>query len=137
MTQPQILILDDNATQAATRSAILSRAGLSVVVAREGAEALRMLADPEVSAGIRLLISDHVMPGMNGPEVVRRARALLPDLPVLVISGMPGVEADYAGFGVYFRMKPFPPAEFIVLTRNLIEGPAASHAGTEMACRQL
>jgi CheY-like chemotaxis protein len=117
---PQILLVDDNALQAATRSAILTRAGLRVMVAQQAQEALLLLERPEIQASVRLLITDHLMPGMNGPQLVRSLRAILPTLPVLVLSGLAGAEIEYEGLDVSFQLKPFPPEELIRITHLLI-----------------
>lgn len=115
-----ILLVDDNPVQAEARRAILTRSGAEVVVARSAAEALARLEEPGCREGIGLLVTDHLMPGMNGPELVRLVRALLPNLPVLVLSGLPDAEEAYADSPVLFRLKPFPPAELIRLTRHML-----------------
>ncbi len=117
---PQILLVDDNAVQAATRDAILSKSGLRVVVANHAEEALEVLSRPEIRASIRLVITDHFMPDVNGPELVQRLRVLLPTLSVLVLSGMPGIEEEYEGLNVTFCLKPFPPEELIRITHQLV-----------------
>ncbi len=117
-----ILLVDDNAVQGSARRDILVRAGAHVQLARSGVEALRMLADPALRASLGLLVTDHLMPGMDGPSLVRALVAEMPGLPVLVLSGLPDAEAAYAGLPVHFRLKPFPPGELIRLTRHLLGG---------------
>jgi CheY-like chemotaxis protein len=112
-----ILLVDDDPIQGATRKAILISAGNTVLIVKEPQEALDMLKDPELLRNLSLLITDHIMPGMNGPQFVAELRKSAPDVPVLVLSGMPDVEADYRGLNVLFRLKPIPPAELIQLTR--------------------
>ena len=63
----------------------LTRHGYKVVTATNGEEALERLAEPEVS--IDLLISDVVMPLMDGPTMVREARKTHGDMPILFMSG--------------------------------------------------
>ena len=79
-----------------------------------------MLEDPAVRASAGLLVTDHLMPGMQGPELVARVRELLPDLPVLVLSGLPDAEEEYAATPVFFRLKPCPPNELIRLVKHLL-----------------
>lgn len=124
----QILLVDDNAIQAATRKAILTRTGRRVLIAESGAVALRMLANEEVAAQIALIITDHLMPGMNGPEFVRRLRETMPDMPVIVLSGLPQAEAEYAPNDVVFRMKPLLPDALIRLVNDLMDGSVAQTA---------
>ena len=71
---------------------------------------------------MRLLVTDHLMPGMNGPALVRLVREVLPDLPVLVLSGLPEAEGEYAQLRVAFHLKPFPPEQLIAATRKLMDG---------------
>jgi CheY-like chemotaxis protein len=52
-----------------------------------GAEAIQRLND---AGPVDVLVSDVVMPGMSGPELVRRARVERPNLPVILVSGHTG-----------------------------------------------
>jgi CheY-like chemotaxis protein len=113
----QVLLVDDNALQACTREAILSRTGIAVVLAHSAEAALEVLRDDTAAETISLLVTDHLMPGMNGSELAHRARLILPSLPILVLSGMPDAEVEYAGLDVVFQLKPFPPPEFIRLVK--------------------
>jgi two-component system cell cycle sensor histidine kinase/response regulator CckA len=62
----------------------LTRHGYTVITADNGEDALAILAKNEP---IDLLISDVVMPGMDGPTMVREARQSRPDLKILFMSG--------------------------------------------------
>lgn len=115
---PSILLVDDNRIQAATRRAILGHAGHRILLASDARQALEMLADG--SHRIGLVITDHIMPGMNGPQFVRELRFSYPLLPVLVLSGLPDAEAEYEGLGVVFRHKPFHPEALVELCRSLL-----------------
>ncbi len=116
----QILLVDDNPVQAEARRAILLRSGASVLVAHGAEQALELLEDSAVRLSIGLLVSDHLMPGMNGPELVVRVRSLLPGLPILVLSGLPDAETAYGDEPVVFRLKPFPPGELIRLAKHML-----------------
>jgi CheY-like chemotaxis protein len=115
-----ILLVDDNAVQAATRKAILTRSGNSVTVAAGAQQALALLAD-EFAKTVRLVITDHLMPGMNGRQFVTELRQQFPALPVLVLSGLPGAELEYEGLNVLYRLKPLAPEELIRLTQMISE----------------
>jgi len=118
-----ILLVDDNCIQATTRKAILSRSAGSVAVACDGPHALAML---EQAGGVRpvgLVVTDHLMPGMNGPEFVARLRGRFPDLPVIVLSGLADAEDEYRDLDILFRVKPFPPDELVALVRSLLIQP--------------
>src|SRR3984885_6854236 len=101
-----LLLIDDNAVQAATRQTILKRAGYFVIAALNPARALEQFQTGEFPSEINLVITDHLMPGMNGSEFVRILRKTHPKLPILVISGLEEAELEYAGLNVTFRMKP-------------------------------
>ena len=116
----QVLLVDDNALQACTREAILSRSGIGVVVAHSAQAALKLLNDPATADTISLLVTDHLMPSMNGAELARQVRVMSPDLPILVLSGMPDAESEYVGLDVVFQLKPFPPLELIRLVKVLL-----------------
>ncbi len=92
------------------------------MVSTSGAHALALLDDPGFRASLGLLITDHIMPGMGGPELARTMHDLLPDLPILVLSGLAEAEAEYAGLPIVFRLKPYPPSELIRLARHLLGG---------------
>jgi two-component system cell cycle sensor histidine kinase/response regulator CckA len=79
-----ILVVDDNSMLRKLLCRGLDRWGYSVLQAEDGCEALACLqyrAHP-----IDLLVTDINMPGMDGVELSKQARKILPDLPILVIS---------------------------------------------------
>ena len=119
-TSPSVLLVDDNAIQIATRKAILEHAGLRVLVASDGAAALNLLSNPSRTENIGLVFSDHLMPGMSGPELVREIRQRGLDFPIVVLSGFPDAEAAYQDLRVTFRTKPFPPDSLIALAHELL-----------------
>ncbi len=123
MTTRQILLVDDNLIQATTRRIILEKTGSSIKMAASAQEALDFLADPSHIATTGLMITDHLMPNMNGPEMVRRLREQGLDLPVIVLSGLPDAETQYEGLNVMFRLKPFPPDSLIELVHEIFQDP--------------
>jgi DNA-binding response OmpR family regulator len=117
-----LLLIDDNAVQAATRQTILKRAGYFVIAALNPARALEQFQRGEFPAEIQLVITDHLMPGMSGVDFVRALRRTHPKLPVLVISGLEEAEQEYAGLDVTFRMKPLLPDNLLETVRCLVKG---------------
>ena len=89
-----LLLIDDNAVQAATRQTILRRAGYFVIAALNPRRALEQFRAGEFLDDIRLVITDHLMPGMNGAEFVRELRKTRPKLPVLAEPFAPGESAS-------------------------------------------
>jgi DNA-binding response OmpR family regulator len=110
---PEILVIDDNPTQLSVREAVLRGAGFSAVSAHSAEDALKLLRDPKANTGLRVIVTDHVLPGASGDVFVRELRKLAPSMPVLVISGMDEAEPQYAGLGVTFLHKPCAPEDLI------------------------
>jgi two-component system, cell cycle sensor histidine kinase and response regulator CckA len=79
-----ILLVEDEATVRAVAERALTRHGYTVLLAENGEAAIEIL---QRERKIDLMISDVVMPTMDGPTTAREARKLLPDLPILFISG--------------------------------------------------
>jgi two-component system cell cycle sensor histidine kinase/response regulator CckA len=79
-----ILVVEDESTVRAVAERALTRHGYTVLMAENGEAALEILAR---EPGIDLMISDVVMPTMDGPTTAREARKTHPDLPILFISG--------------------------------------------------
>jgi CheY-like chemotaxis protein len=77
-----ILLVDDDASLRSLAQIILEERGHRVLVADGGAQALQIAhGDP---GPIDLLVTDLVMPGMDGAELGRRLRALRPEIRVLL-----------------------------------------------------
>jgi two-component system cell cycle sensor histidine kinase/response regulator CckA len=79
-----ILIVEDEAMVRTVAERALARQGYTVLTASNGEEALDLLENGEP---VDLLISDVVMPMMDGPTLVRAARERFPDLKILFMSG--------------------------------------------------
>jgi CheY-like chemotaxis protein len=88
-----VLLVDDEELVRATTADMLIDVGYEVVQAGSGDEALN-----QVAAGVRsdLLVTDHLMPGQNGPDLAAALRKTWPELLVLIISGY----AENAGIPV-------------------------------------
>jgi CheY-like chemotaxis protein len=118
-----ILLVDDNAVQAAVRQTILRRSGYFVITALNAVRALEQLRHGDFLTEVRLVVTDHIMPGMSGAHFVQEIRKVLPKIPVLVISGMPA-EEEYEGLDVLFRMKPLRPECLLECVRDLMGSDA-------------
>jgi DNA-binding NtrC family response regulator len=116
----RILLVDDNHIQSATRRAILEGAGREVCIAQQGQQALDILSEPGTAPPIGLVITDHLMPVMSGPEFVTELRRRGYSIPVIVLSGFPDAESAYQGLNVVFRLKPFDPDSLIRLVEDLL-----------------
>jgi two-component system cell cycle sensor histidine kinase/response regulator CckA len=114
-----VLLVEDEAMVRAVAERALIRHGYTVITADSGERALEMLAG---GAEFALLISDVVMPGMDGPTMVREARKSRPDLKILFISGYAeeqlrkSIDID----NVAFLPKPFSVQELAEAARRAI-----------------
>jgi len=103
----------------ATRQAVLSHAGFTVFIATNAQSALGLLRSPS-GATVDTVVTDHLMPNIDGAEFVRMLREDGNHLPVIVISGLPGADQEYERFdNIYFRLKPCNPPELINLLHEL------------------
>lgn len=81
-----ILCVEDDEQLLSVRKFLLETRGYRVVAMRSGAEALDFLREA-MPGSVDLLMSDLIMPQMDGNELVRRAKNLHPTLPALLVSG--------------------------------------------------
>lgn len=82
-----ILCVEDNEQILSVRKFMLETRGYRVLGVTSAAAALEHL-EAAVPGSIDLLLADLVLPGMDGNELVRRAKQLHPGLPTLLVSGM-------------------------------------------------
>jgi two-component system, cell cycle sensor histidine kinase and response regulator CckA len=112
MAPATILVVDDDEALRALLCLILRRAGYLVLEAASGNEALQLA---EIHAP-DLVVCDVVMPGLSGPETVRRLVVLRPGLRTLFISGYDAADVrrqhGVASEGAAFMQKPLHPAAF-------------------------
>lgn len=122
----KLLLVDDDDAVRKTLAAVLRAAGYVVLEAVDGEEALQILSREHAS--LDLVISDVVMPKMNGPEFVSRARARHPQLRVLYMSGfldLPSVGSGLKGVGGDpLLSKPFPASRLVSKVRELLDSKA-------------
>ncbi len=81
----RVLLVDDDALVRRASARMLVRAGFAVVDAEDGARALAIAEDG--SERIDLLLTDLMMPGISGREVIARFRALRPGTPIVCVTG--------------------------------------------------
>jgi EAL domain-containing protein (putative c-di-GMP-specific phosphodiesterase class I) len=102
----KVLLVDDDAQIRSTFSRILQSAGFDIKMAETGTAALASLADGEP---IDVIVTDLIMPGMDGIAFLRAVRLLDLEVPVLVVTGSPTVESAVATVqhgGYRYLMKP-------------------------------
>ena len=99
---------------------VLRQAGLEVEIATSADSALALLRTLSKTEHIGVIVTDHIMPQATGSEFIRLVRTVNPQVPVIVISGLPEAEKEYIGMNVVFRQKPCPPAELIDLVQSAV-----------------
>ena len=118
-----ILLVDDEELVRIGTGEMLSDLGYEVVGATSGAEALRHLrtGDPP-----DLMITDYLMPGMNGVELAEQAKRLRPALKILLITGYSTI-AEGPGSALPRLAKPFRQADLAERVAKLLESEAADN----------
>jgi two-component system, cell cycle sensor histidine kinase and response regulator CckA len=104
-----VLLVEDDPSVRQLTCRMLEQFGYEVIPAADGAEALQLLSG--LGAGVDAVVSDVVMPGLGGMELISQLRARWPELPVLLLSGYAGEEV-YSGpqeSRQAFLQKPFSP----------------------------
>jgi two-component system cell cycle sensor histidine kinase/response regulator CckA len=119
-----ILLVEDEDMVRAVAERALTRQGYTVFTAVDGEQGLEILSDPQAQK-VDVLVSDVVMPNMDGPAMVREARKLRPDLPVLFMSGYAeeqlrkSIDID----NVAFLPKPFSVAQIAEAVADMFVQP--------------
>jgi CheY-like chemotaxis protein/anti-sigma regulatory factor (Ser/Thr protein kinase) len=121
-----VLLVDDDQLARVATAEMLIDLGHSVVEAESGDDALVALSE---KPPFDLLVTDYLMPGMTGAELIRIARMTSPSLPALMISGYMDNRA-FAGSGIPRLAKPYSAAE---LSRSI----AATMAAAQTAPRRI
>ncbi|GMV90435.1 MAG: hypothetical protein AMXMBFR82_02130 [Candidatus Hydrogenedentota bacterium] len=119
-----ILVVDDEESVRNVTRAALRRAGFDVLEARDGQEALDLLA--KHGDAVRLVLLDVTMPRMGGEEAYRRIRQISKDIPVILSSGYNEQDATghFNGKGLSgFIQKPYRPSDLIAKIRELLGEP--------------
>ncbi|MEG8223132.1 PAS domain-containing protein [Sphingomonas sp. HH69] len=100
------LLVDDEELVRMSTADMLNDLGYDVVEAKSAEEALHLI---EAGVAPTILVTDHLMPGMNGEELARSLRTRMPELPVLIVSGY--AEAEGIAPDLPRLTKPFRNAE--------------------------
>ena len=115
-----ILLIEDDDSVREIASRVLTRAGYTVIEARYGSEALDLAAEHPV---IDLVLSDVVMPGLSGPEVVLRLREARPEIVPLFMSGY-APESEGPLGGAELVRKPFTGPALLAAIRRALDSNA-------------
>jgi signal transduction histidine kinase/ActR/RegA family two-component response regulator len=118
----RILIVEDRDDVRRLATQVLSKHGYEVLAAADGPTALQVAAD--VPGAIDLLVTDVVMPGMNGGELAKALTAARPGLKVLFTSGYTADKIGACGVleeGTAYLRKPFSPRQLRARVREILD----------------
>jgi len=115
-----VLLVDDDESVRSLGRRTLERHGYTVITSGSGDEAFQLAATR--GAPIDLLVTDVMMPGMNGPALAEALRREHPDLKVIFISGYADETVSHpsGGDGTRFLQKPFATADLADSVRELL-----------------
>lgn len=119
-----ILLVEDDEIVRTLTSQVLELEGYSVLTASSGSQAIDRFY--KSTKPIELLVTDVVMPDMNGLDLARELQQRAPDLRVLYVSGylndhvLPQMKLGRQSF---FLAKPFLPQEFVGKVREILDAP--------------
>ncbi|HEX8706501.1 MAG TPA: sigma-54 dependent transcriptional regulator [Myxococcaceae bacterium] len=123
MTTTTVLVVDDDRANLDSVSRIFQREGLATLAASNGTEALELLRKPEVS----VMVTDLMMPGMDGQELLKAARTIRPDVEVVLMTAYGTVETAVAAMkdGAYdFITKPLKRHALVKAVQKAMEKQA-------------
>jgi CheY-like chemotaxis protein/rRNA processing protein Gar1 len=124
-----VLVAEDEDTVRNLTTRILERNGYRVISAANAEEALRLW--PDWRQDVDFLLTDVIMPGINGLELFNRLKDDKPELRVLYMSGYPeDVIADHGmNTGtVQLLEKPFSPDKLLTKIREILDANTAAHS---------
>jgi two-component system cell cycle sensor histidine kinase/response regulator CckA len=123
-----ILVVDDSSVVRKVTRNMLEQVGYRVVLASDGKAALK--ASQEYPGAIHLLLTDVVMPGMNGPELARQLLLKRPDTRVLFMSGV--VTSGDLEPGKPFLPKPYGQLDLLRKVEEVLPQPPGATRASEL-----
>lgn len=123
-----ILCVDDNEQALSIRKIMLETRGYKVMTSANGAEALEIFK----KGGVDLVLTDFMMPGLDGATLVRRIKDIAPETPAVLFSGKIKVYENDMKADVFLPKGMYAPAELLERIRILLvkkRGPKRSSTG--------
>ncbi len=119
MYEKSVLVVDDEPALAGMIQRLLETEGYKVVTAFDGEQGLQRFYE---NAGFDLVISDVLMPNLNGPDMLREMLREVPDLKAIFITGYTDetVNARISELRFEVIRKPFTPEHFLARVRETV-----------------
>jgi two-component system response regulator HydG len=120
MANSTVLVVDDDRANLDSVARIFQLEGLATLTASDGEEGLALLRRPEVG----VLVTDLMMPGLDGKELLRTARSMRPDVEVVLMTAYGTVEAAVSAMkdGAYdFITKPLKRHALVKTVQRALE----------------
>ena len=120
---PTVLVVDDEASIVDALTKVLEKESLAVVTARNGHEALEVLRRQRID----VMVTDLRMPGMGGDDLLKAAKAIVPEVEVIVMTAYGTVESAVEAMkrGAYdFIAKPLKRAQVVAAVRKALDKAA-------------
>ena len=117
-----ILVVDDEAPVRMVTRRMLESFGYRVVLASDGAQAVALYAEQKDE--IAAVITDMMMPVMDGPATIRELRSLRPDVRIIAASGLHGREVSASAEAPIFLAKPYSAETLLTSLKRLLSDEA-------------
>jgi len=116
----EILVVDDESIVRESLHDWLDSVGYKVITAESGEKALRIIQQKK----IKIMLADLIMPGINGIELMKKAREIVPSISTVIITAHGTIQTAITAIreGAYdYVEKPFCPEKVELLIKNLVE----------------
>jgi DNA-binding NtrC family response regulator len=115
MPSKRIFVIDDDRDVAEALAEVLTVGGYDTRFFTNPVRVVSALDD-----SVALLIIDHTMPWVSGPDVIRQVRKKHPALPVILMSGYASVADAAKDLGVAFALKPIEPERLLAVAKTVL-----------------
>jgi CheY-like chemotaxis protein len=122
-----ILCVDDNEQSLSIRKVLLETRGYRVLAYSDAQQALQRFSQ----GGVDLVLTDLIMPGIDGSKLIESIKGLSPDTPAILLSGKIKIYERETGADVFLAKGMYAPADLLERIRLLLvrkRGPKRAHA---------
>jgi len=126
-----ILCVDDHEQSLSIRKVMLETRGYRVLAYSDAQQALNRLTQ----GGVDLVLTDLVMPGIDGSKLVQSVKGLSPETPAILLSGKVKIYEHETGADIFLAKGMYAPADLLERIRLLLvrkRGPKRAHARSQV-----